>query len=192
MATAAYHLKQALIWAVICLMAGEVMGNKDYFPKEMATRQSNLDKILAKGKGHRPVGALFKPQELSNLQEQVRMFLADETLKVYINILTKIHDNMQTKGERDDVDYLKSKMEELRTNYFNETQKQFEVFSRNLKELQAIDVTKEEVQRKAIYEMKRVYNQVSAVGWASKNQSKNPISSRRRRQLRRRSTKPRA
>ncbi|XP_062383208.1 interferon gamma 1-like [Sardina pilchardus] len=171
MATVAHHLKQALIWAVICLMAGEVMGHKPYFPKEMATKYSSLNKVFA-NKGSLSGGALFRHQDNSS---QMQMLLAGETLNVYINILTNIRDKMQAKEERDDVDYLKVKMEELSTMYFKETQKQLEA----LKELQTINTNDEVVQRKAIYELKSVYNQASCLG----DKSQVNCTHRRKRQI---------
>ncbi|XP_041936014.1 interferon gamma 1 [Alosa sapidissima] len=191
MATVAHHLKQALIWAVICLMAGEVMGNKEYFSKKMEAKQKNVDKFFA-NRGPFPAGALFRQLDNQTLQKQtqIQMLLAGETLKVYDNILTNLRDKMQANKARDDVDYLRSKVEELKTMYFNETQKQLEALTNNLKELQAINTSDEVVQRKAIFELKKVYNRVSSLGEASKNQT--TFALRRRRQLRRRSIKPRA
>ncbi|XP_048091636.1 interferon gamma 1 [Alosa alosa] len=97
----------------------------------------------------------------------MQMLLAGETLKVYDNILTNLRDKMQANKARDDVDYLRSKVEELKTMYFKESQEQLEALTNNLKELQAINTNDEVVQRKAIYELKSVYNHVSSLWEAS-------------------------
>ena len=74
------------------------------------------------------------------------MLQASETVKVYIDILTNLRAEMQDETAKNDTDYLRSKMEELRTHYFSDQVKQMNILSQHLKQLEAIKVRSQTLQ----------------------------------------------
>ncbi|KAL2088239.1 hypothetical protein ACEWY4_017067 [Coilia grayii] len=154
-----HHLNRLVIWTVVCMMAQQqVMAEKNFFPKVMEKSLKDLNTYLESGD----------------------LILASETLKVYIKLLTTMHRETQDRTVRANLDNLRVKIEELRKEYFSDYKK----LLNRLKDLENIDVNDVLVQRKAIFELKSMYNHAANIGEGSKKPCPPACSLRRRRQAR--------
>lgn len=70
------------------------------------------------------------------------MLIAGETLKVYNTIFSKLLEKTKDQATKKNLNYLKSRTEELRNVYFSDSQKQLEILTHVLEELKTINVSR--------------------------------------------------
>ncbi|XP_063050048.1 interferon gamma 1 [Engraulis encrasicolus] len=185
-----HHLSRVMVVAlgILCVMSGQLATAKaETFPKNMADRLTSLKTYLKHDAMPSLQGRMFLTEK-ADAQESGDKILAGESLKFLSKILSAMQSKIQNqttnsredKKASEDLQYLKSKIDELRREYFN---KDHQKMLDNLKKLQQTDVNDEQVQEKALFELKHVYNHASRLAVAEKT-GKSEKTMRRRRQIR--------
>ncbi|KAG7456109.1 hypothetical protein MATL_G00248310 [Megalops atlanticus] len=167
----------------VCFVSFGWANSSDYVPKNMAENIKKLSDHFIKnpkalyGKPVFPVKMLTDLD--SKLEESEQKLLMSEILDVYLSLLSKLMNHTEDEDIKSSIDEVRLKVQDLRNKHFQHHE---HALKRHLQDLWAVKTNDLTVQKKALYELKDVYEKAARLGnriWEKKDRR------RRRRQIRR-------
>uniref|UniRef100_A0AAY4EKS5 Interferon gamma n=1 Tax=Denticeps clupeoides TaxID=299321 RepID=A0AAY4EKS5_9TELE len=190
MRTESRHLAiQALLCGMLWLTQ-QTTGSPDLIPENLDKSVQNVNSYLrtindvSKYSGGPVFLSMLKDYEVKfevRLHQNSLRILMGEMLNVYLQILSNMLNKTQEQRVKEDLLYLKSKLEELKREFFKTNTAKLK---QSLEELEAIKTSNELVQRKAIFELKKVFREAASIGGpdSKSHQASLPVNKRRVRQ----------